>query len=491
MRLVPVFLVLCLVTVDAGLLDLFSKKVPIRKFDLGSAVQKIGQVFAGNFNPSKFLQELIPKPKQLEASESSNKSPKFCGKYECPLFYEEELNKTSDYKLRCYSKSYKWVTTRYDGTSSKRESFMRLFKYISGSNMAGMKMDMTVPVAMQIKLRSQSMSYQTMSFFIPFEHQLDAPSPTDRNVNLEIAEPFCAYVKVYGGYSSLSQVRENYQTLVEALKEDGRGDDISSDGIYSAGYDSPMKFWKRHNEIWIVSINHKPKSENRSILESPTKSTPIISVDEPPVVEKAPEFCDGHDCPSFYEEDLNATDFKLRCYPMSYKWVSTSVTNMYPKAAGRTAFWRLFRYIQGSNAEQMKIDMTVPVTMKMQPLQSGSGSQFVEKNYTMSFFIPFKHQEDAPAPSADNVMLTDVEPFCAYVKEYGGFSDMTKVARHYKELVASLKKHNLEDDFYTNMFYTAGYDSPSRLFKRHNEIWLVSKSRNPVNELLESRILSQ
>ena len=168
-----------------------------------------------------------------------------------------------------------------------------------------------------------------------------------------------------------------------------------------------------------------------------------------------------------------------------------NLIDMNPEDAGKTAYWRLFRYIQGGNAEQMKINMTVPVTMKMQPLQSGSGSQFVEKNYTMSFFIPFKHQEDAPAPSADNVMLTNVQPFCAYVKEYGGFSNMRKVAMYYKELAASLKKHNLEDDFYTNMFYTAGYDSPYKLFKRHNEIWLVSKSRNPVNELLESRILSQ
>ena len=155
------------------------------------------------------------------------------------------------------------------------------------------------------------------------------------------------------------------------------------------------------------------------------------------------------------------------------------------KAAGETAFWRLFRYIEGSNAKQMKIKMTVPVIMMMQPLQPGSGS-FVKEDFTMSFFIPFKHQKDAPAPSAGDVELTTVKPFCAYVREYGGFSDIGKVETHYNELVNALKLQGI-DDFYTNMFYTAGYDAPFKLSNRHNEIWLISKSQNTVN----SRILTE
>ena len=78
----------------------------------------------------------------------------------------------------------------------------------------------------------------------------------------------------------------------------------------------------------------------------------------------------------------------------------------------------------------------------MQPLQPGSGS-FVKEDFTMSFFIPFKHQKDAPAPSADDVELTTVKPFCAYVREYGGFSNIEKVETHYKELVHGLNYRGL------------------------------------------------
>ena len=109
---------------------------------------------------------------------------------------------------------------------------MRLFRYISGNNQAEMKIEMTAPVAKKMNTGPRSMSYQTMSLFIPFKHQQDAPMPNNDEVNLEIVKPFCAYVKVYGGFPTLSKVRENYQSLLGELREDGRGDDIS-DNIYT------------------------------------------------------------------------------------------------------------------------------------------------------------------------------------------------------------------------------------------------------------------
>ena len=163
---------------------------------------------------------------------------------------------------------------------------------------------------------------------------------------------------------------------------------------------------------------------------------------------------------------------------------------MNSRAAGTTAFWRLFRYIQGNNERKMKIKMTVPVTMQMQPSETESDS-FCKENYTMSFFIPFKHQKDAPAPSEDDVHLTDTEPFCAYVMVYGGWSNRDKVKKNYKALVAALKRDGLDDDFRTDVFYTAGYDDPMKVKNRHNEIWLISKQHNPVSALLQSRIFIQ
>lgn len=47
---------------------------------------------------------------------------------------------------------------------------------------------------------------------------------------------------------------------------------------------------------------------------------------EPSTKKSPPAFCDSHDCPEFYEVKQDATDYTLRCYPKSYRWVSTTVT---------------------------------------------------------------------------------------------------------------------------------------------------------------------
>lgn len=104
----------------------------------------------------------------------------------------------------------------------------------------------------------------------------------------------------------------------------------------------------------------------------------------------------------------------------------------------------------------------------------------------MSFFVPFKHQKDAPAPSESSVQLTVFQPFCAYVRVYGGSSDMTMVEEEYKKLVESLKGDGLsEEDYRTDVIYSAGYDEPWRS-NRHNEIWLISKKRSPIKGEVET-----
>ena len=133
----------------------------------------------------------------------------------------------------------------------------------------------------------------------------------------------------------------------------------------------------------------------------------------------------------------------------------------------------------------MKIKMTVPVAMQIQP--DPESESFCKNNYTMSFFIPFKHQKDAPAPSEDTVHLSVFQPFCAYVRVYGGFSNMKMVEKHYNELVKSLKRDGLgEEDFRTDAIYSAGYDGPWKFLFRHNEIWLISTNRNPIQREVET-----
>lgn len=211
---------------------------------------------------------------------------------------------------------------------------MRLFKYITGNNKEQMEIKMTVPVTMQMKPseNSESLEYRTMSFFIPFKHQRDAPIPSAGDVSLTVDKPFCAYVKVYGGWSNREKIESNYKTLAAALKRDGLGDDFSTDGIYSAGYDDPSKLFNRRNEIWLVSKTRTPDLKRPVVrpglsLRKP-KIGPFGSSDDTSVSKNSPKFCGNHDCPDFYEKKLNisGSNYTLRCYPKPYKWVSTTVT---------------------------------------------------------------------------------------------------------------------------------------------------------------------
>ena len=125
MRLVPVFLILCLASVDArvSFKDLFSRS-PGNKFGLGSVAEKINKAVTELSTKIQGLTDVLSahiQPKRrgpiYKPAITASSSPEFCHQYDCPRFYEVELNVTGDYKLRCYPKSYKWVSTICDGKS--------------------------------------------------------------------------------------------------------------------------------------------------------------------------------------------------------------------------------------------------------------------------------------------------------------------------------------------------------------------------------------
>ena len=104
MKLVLVLLVVFPVSADSKSFGGWFEKFHIPELDLRSTALN----FASKLPFSTlFLSCDKPNPKA------------FCGKYDCPDFYEEKLNISgrivTDYKLRCYPKPYKWVATTYDG----------------------------------------------------------------------------------------------------------------------------------------------------------------------------------------------------------------------------------------------------------------------------------------------------------------------------------------------------------------------------------------
>jgi hypothetical protein len=82
-----------------------------------------------------------------------------------------------------------------------------------------------------------------------------------------------------------------------------------------------------------------------------------------------------------------------------------------------------------------------------------------------------RFQESTPEPTEEGVYLEEEEPFVVYVKTYGGYSSEKTVISNAADLAGSLMGAGIaiEEPFY----FSASYDPPFRLFKRHNEVWVM------------------
>ena len=134
-------------------------------------------------------------------------------------------------------------------------------------------------------------------------------------------------------------------------------------------------------------------------------------------------------------------------------------------------FMRLFDYIEGENDKKQKIPMTAPVAVIIQP---GQGP-FCKNNFTINFFVPFEDQSDPAAPTNKDVFISTQKEFCAYVIVYGGHSNIDDVQKYSEQLGEDLVNDGLGDTFRKDIFFSAGYDSPFKIFNRHNEIWFIKK----------------
>ncbi|CAH1788823.1 unnamed protein product [Owenia fusiformis] len=180
------------------------------------------------------------------------------------------------------------------------------------------------------------------------------------------------------------------------------------------------------------------------------------------VMADVPAFCNGYDCPRF-KVLREMPDYEVREYEES-RWVGTDVSGASFRQAGRSGFWRLFRYISGNNVANAKIPMTCPVLRTIFPKEV-AGS---EGKYTTLFFQPLNLQEiGGPAPSDPDVYLQVVPKVVMYVRSFGGYASEDDYLNEADILAASI---NNSSAYINDEYYAAGYDSPFKFWNRHNEI---------------------
>ena len=149
---------------------------------------------------------------------------------------------------------------------------------------------------------------------------------------------------------------------------------------------------------------------------------------------------------------------EIREYPKSL------FASYYCKNSGDNSKFRvLANYIFGGNDREEQIGMTSPVNMKIS-----------STNNEMLFLIPLRYNKtNIPKPNNNEIKIISVEQRKVATIRFSGYANDEKVDKHKKELIETLKNHNIQ---HTNEFELLVYDSPYRLLNRRNEVLVVLHS---------------
>jgi len=208
---------------------------------------------------------------------------------------------------------------------------------------------------------------------------------------------------------------------------------------------------------------------------------------------RRPWFCHGLDCPRF-KTVRKARGYDVRCYERQ-TWVKTRNDEIDSKDF-KGMFKRLFAYIRGANEEKRKIRMTAPVVVSMwynvsnhktrssmrfwaspRSRYGGRGDECERCTEENADSVECHHC-GPPKPTDPKVSISRTPQVCLYVRSFDGWV-MSRSWTYYKQLYylsQDLKRDNR--NYVKGLSFFAGYDSPMRLFGRHNEVMrLVSCGR--------------
>ncbi|XP_037647105.1 heme-binding protein 2 [Sebastes umbrosus] len=160
--------------------------------------------------------------------------------------------------------------------------------------------------------------------------------------------------------------------------------------------------------------------------------------------------------------------FEARHYD-SQTWVSTNETSICMEFASMGLFRRLFGYITGNNVDGKQIIMTAPVLIKMPK------AGYFFKSYTMSFLLPAGFQGKAPQPTDTKVYIEQKPKMKVYAKSFGGWMMTGALKNQASSLATALDL--VEAEYKEDFYYAVGYNSPMKVFNRHNEVWFVGEDK--------------
>ena len=105
------------------------------------------------------------------------------------------------------------------------------------------------------------------------------------------------------------------------------------------------------------------------------------------------------------------------------------------------------------------------------------GFTFIGTLVSTRFIECYTELVSTSAPTMTDVTFMTYKPTCFYVHAFRGFVKSSgQVLRKRYELESALK-HAMKM-YMDNIWFVAMYDSPYRMFNRHNEVWLEKKTKD-------------
>uniref|UniRef100_UPI00398EB0F0 heme-binding protein 1-like n=1 Tax=Pristiophorus japonicus TaxID=55135 RepID=UPI00398EB0F0 len=150
------------------------------------------------------------------------------------------------------------------------------------------------------------------------------------------------------------------------------------------------------------------------------------------------------------------------------KYASISVSGKpFDEGSGEGAV-KLLKYVGGSNEQGVLMGMTAPVSMVVEP---GEGD-CLQPKVEVQIHIPRNFQEKTPKPTDQSIEIKDQDGFTVYATEFGGYAKEANCVEHAAKLRAALGD---SVSYHQHFYVCAGYDPPTKLFGRKNEVWFVKK----------------
>ncbi|PIA61797.1 hypothetical protein AQUCO_00200056v1 [Aquilegia coerulea] len=180
----------------------------------------------------------------------------FCNGIESPQY--TVIHTESDFEIRLYRESA-WMSAPVRDISFEKATkvgFHRLFQYIQGANLNNSRISMTTPVLTSIVSDSgpfRSSAY-FVRFYLPVKFQGIPPLPLpELNLRSIASGSHCVAIRKFSGFARDNNIVSEAEKLAISLAGSPWANSTSkSKNAYSiAQYNSPFRFIRRINEVWV------------------------------------------------------------------------------------------------------------------------------------------------------------------------------------------------------------------------------------------------